>query len=59
VAQHLSAWGGRLAVCGGLFHTVVAALSRSEVWAQIVDEGFFNTITLDPSAERLAVAEAY
>jgi hypothetical protein len=57
--RNLSAWGGLLAVCGGLFHTVVAALSRSEVWAQIVDEGFFNTVTLDPSADRLAVAEAY
>jgi hypothetical protein len=55
----LSAWGGLLAVCGGLFHTVVAALERSEVWAQIVDEGFFNTVTLVPSADRLAVAEAY
>jgi hypothetical protein len=55
----LSAWGGLLAVFGGLFHTVVAALERSEVWAQIVDEGFFNTVTLVPSADRLAVAEAY
>jgi hypothetical protein len=54
-----SAWGGLLAVCGGLFHTVVAALMRSEVWAQIVDEGFFNTVTLDPSADRLPMAEAF
>jgi Family of unknown function (DUF6463) len=57
--RNLSAWGGLLAVCGGFFHTVVAALERYEVWAQIVDEGFFNTVTLDPSADRLAVAEAY
>jgi hypothetical protein len=54
-----SAWGGLLAACGGLFHTVVAALERSEVWAQIVDEGFFNTVTSDPAADRIAVAEAY
>jgi Na+(H+)/acetate symporter ActP len=57
--SNLSAWGGLLAVCGGLFHTVVAALTRYEVWAQIVDEGFFNTVTLEPSADRLAVAEAF
>jgi Family of unknown function (DUF6463) len=57
--RNLSAWGGVLAMCGGLFHTVTAALMRHEVWAQIVDEGFFNTVTLDPSADRLAVAEAF
>jgi hypothetical protein len=57
--RNLSAWGGLLAVCGGLFHTVVSALMRSEVWAQIADEGFLNTITLDPSADRLPMAEAF
>jgi anti-sigma factor RsiW len=46
-------------MCGGLSHTVVAALSRQEIWKQILDEGFFNTVTLTPSADRLAVAEAY
>jgi hypothetical protein len=54
-----SAWGGLLAVCGGFLHTVVAALERRDVWAQILDEGFFNTVTSEPSADRLAVAEAY
>jgi hypothetical protein len=54
-----AAWGGLLAMCGGLFHTVVAALMRQDVWAQIIDEGFFNTVTLEPSADRLAVAEAF
>jgi hypothetical protein len=54
-----SAWGGLLAMCGGLFHTVVAVSMRQEVWAQIVDEGILNTVTLAPSADRLAVAEAY
>ncbi len=57
--RNLAAWGGLLAVCGGLFHTVAAALMRQDVWAQIVDEGFFNTVTLVPSADRLAVAEAF
>jgi uncharacterized protein DUF6463 len=57
--RNLSTWGGLLAVCGGLFHTVAAAVMRHGVWAQIVDEGFFNTVTLDPSADRLAVAEAF
>ena len=54
-----SAWGGLLALCGGLFHTVAAVSMRQEAWAQIVDEGFFNTVSLEPSADRLAVAEAY
>ena len=54
-----SAWGGLLAVCGGTMHTVVAVSERQEVWAQIVDDGFFNTVSLEPSADRLAVAEAY
>ncbi len=40
-------------------HTVSAALMRREVWVQIVDEGFFNTVSLYPSADRLAVAEAF
>jgi hypothetical protein len=54
-----SAWGGILAMCGGVFHTVVSALMRQDAWAQILDEGFFNTVTLEPSADRLAVAEAF
>ena len=54
-----SAWGGLLALCGGLFHTVAAVSMRQEAWAQIVDEGFFNTVSLEPSADRLAVAEAF
>ncbi len=57
--RDLSAWGGFLALCGGLFHTVVAALMRHEAWAQIFDEGFFNTVTLEPSAEQLALSEAF
>ncbi|WP_409493636.1 DUF6463 family protein [Amycolatopsis sp. cmx-11-12] len=55
----VSAWGGLLAVCGGLFHTVVAASMRHEVWARILDEGFFGTVSLDPSPDRLAMAEAF
>ena len=54
-----SAWGGILAVCGGTLHTVNAVLQRHEAWAQIAGEGFFNTVSLEPSPDRLAVAEAY
>jgi hypothetical protein len=32
---------------------------RRDVWAQVVDEGFFGTVSLQPSADRLAVAEAF
>ncbi len=52
-------WGGILALGGGLFHTVVAATMRQDVWARIFDEGFFNTVTLDPSPDRLPMAEAF
>jgi len=54
-----SAWGGLCAVGGGLLHTATAALMRRDVWAQIIDEGFVNTVTLEPSVDRLAVAEAF
>jgi hypothetical protein len=55
----LTMFGGLLAACGGILHFAGAALMRSEIWSQIVDEGFVNTVTLDPSADRLAVAEAF
>ncbi|WP_086821649.1 DUF6463 family protein [Allokutzneria sp. NRRL B-24872] len=54
-----SAWGGGLAVCGGLLHTVVAGFSRPDAWSQIFAEGIFGTLTLDPPPERLALAEAF
>ncbi|MGA6162633.1 DUF6463 family protein [Amycolatopsis magusensis] len=54
-----TAWGGMLAMCGGVFHTVVSALMRQDVWARIADEGFFYVIPLLPSADRLAMAEAF
>jgi hypothetical protein len=54
-----AAWGGLLAICGGVFHTVVATLMRQDVWAQMVDRGFFNTVSLEPSADQLAAAEAF
>ena len=52
-------WGGILALGGGLFHTVVAGFMRREVWERIFDEGFFNTVTLDPTPDRLPMAEAF
>jgi Family of unknown function (DUF6463) len=57
--RKLTMSGGLLAVFGGILHLVASALMRRDVWDQIVDEGFVNTVTLDPSADRLAVAEAF
>jgi hypothetical protein len=57
--RNITAWGGILATCGGFFHTLVAISERQPAWAQIIDEGFFNTITSDGSVDRLAVTEAY
>ena len=55
----LTMFGGLLAACGAILHLAAAALMRGEIWSQIVDEGFVNTVALDPSADRLAVAEAF
>lgn len=43
--------GGWIALVTGAVHVVVAALeSRSrDVWSQVVDEGWWNTFTLDES----------
>jgi Family of unknown function (DUF6463) len=57
--QKLTMSGGLLAVFGGILHLVAATLMRRDAWDQILDEGFVNTVTLDPSADELAVAEAY
>jgi hypothetical protein len=51
--------GGLLAVSGGALHITASALMRGDVWSQIADEGFLNTVSLHPSEERLAVAEAF
>jgi hypothetical protein len=57
--RKLTMSGGLLAVFGGILHLVAAALMRRDAWNQIFDEGFVNTVTLDPSADELAVAEAF
>ncbi|WP_432938830.1 DUF6463 family protein [Kribbella sp. CA-253562] len=57
--RDLSAAGGLLAIGGGIFHTVVSAVMRRDVWAQIADDGFFKTVSLNPSADQLAAAEAF
>jgi Family of unknown function (DUF6463) len=57
--QKLTMSGGLLAMFGGILHLVAAALMRRDAWDQIFDEGFVNTVTLDPSAEELAMAEAF
>ena len=58
-ARRLTLCGGLLAMTGGVVHVGVAALMRRDVWSQVMDEGFVNTVTLDPSAERVPVAEAF
>jgi Family of unknown function (DUF6463) len=57
--RKLTMSGGLLAVFGGVLHLVASTLMRRDVWDQIVDEGFVSTVTLDPSADELAFAEAY
>jgi hypothetical protein len=57
--RKLTMAGGLLAVFGGILHTVAAALMRRDAWDQIFDEGFVNTVTLDPSEDELAMAEAF
>jgi hypothetical protein len=57
--RRLTMAGGLLAMAGGVVHVGVAALMRRDVWSQIMDEGFANTVTLDPPADRVPVAEAF
>jgi Family of unknown function (DUF6463) len=57
--RNITASGGYLAIAGAGIHLVVATMKRGDVWRQIRDEGFVNTVTLDPSADQLAAAEAF
>jgi hypothetical protein len=57
--RRLTLSGGVLAVFAGILHLIAASLMRRDAWNQIFDDGFVNTVTLDPSADELAVAEAY
>jgi Family of unknown function (DUF6463) len=51
--------GGVLAMCGGAGHTAIAALMRRDVWTQIGNDGFVGTISLEPTPDQLASAEAF
>ena len=57
--RKLTMAGGLLAVGGGALHLTASALMRRDVWSQIADEGFVNTVSLDPAPDLLAVAEAF
>ncbi|MBO1267494.1 DUF6463 family protein [Arthrobacter cavernae] len=56
---NLTAAGGWVAIAGSVVHLVLTPISRAEVWADIVAAGWWNTITLRPSADQLRFAEAF
>jgi hypothetical protein len=56
---NLTACGGVLAIVGGAGHTVTAAVYRRDVWSQVIDDGPVKALSLHPSADQLAAAEAF
>ena len=55
----LTAAGGWVAIVGSVIHLVLTSIGRAGVWADIVAAGWWNTVTLRPSADQLRVAEAF
>lgn len=55
----LTAIGGWVAIVGSVIHMVLTSISRAGVWADIVAAGWWNTVTLRPSADELRFAEAF
>jgi hypothetical protein len=51
--------GGALATVGGIGHLVTSWRMRDDVWGAAFDDGLLNTVSLDPSPEQLAYAEAF
>jgi hypothetical protein len=51
--------GGWVAIAGSLIHLVLTSSTRAGVWADIISAGWWNTITLRPSASQLQAAEAF
>jgi hypothetical protein len=56
---NFTAAGGWVAIAGTVVHLILTPISRAEVWADIVSAGWWNTITLRPSADQLRFAEAF
>ena len=48
-----------MAIAGSVVHLVLTPIARAGVWADIVSAGWWNTVTLRPSADQLRVAEAF
>lgn len=55
----LTAAGGWVAIAGSAVHLVLTPIGRAGVWADIAAAGWWNTVTLRPSADELRVAEAF
>ncbi|WP_369132554.1 DUF6463 family protein [Modestobacter sp. I12A-02662] len=58
-AGRLTMAGGLLAVGGGAGHTMISAAMRRNVWDQIVADGVVGAISLEPTPDQLAAAEAF
>lgn len=50
---------GWIAIAGSAFHLVATPLSRGSAWSEVFSQGWWNTVTLEPTPERLPVAEAF
>lgn len=51
--------GGITAIVGSIVHLILTSIARAEVWAQIVRDGWWSTITLRPDTGTIAMAEAF
>lgn len=51
--------GGVIAILGSVIHLTLTSFARADVWARIVGEGWWSTITLRPDAETITMAEAF
>lgn len=50
---------GWIAIAGSTVHLVATPLIRSSVWSEVFSQGWWNTVTLEPTAAQLPVAEAF
>lgn len=51
--------GGITAIVGSVIHLTLTSIARADVWALIVREGWWSTITLRPDTSTIAMAEAF
>lgn len=57
--SRLTRAAGWISVAFGVIHVVVSPLDNKDVWSDIFDQGPWQTISLDVTADNLAYSEAF